>query len=429
MPTVLRCRHIGYTSAGIPIVRVLPSLSCYDNGLIDSVLGGRQIAWTGIGFPILATTLACCYAVNDCTPKVETDCLPNGLDHTMVVQAFEVSNCPSARDFTPVKLQYCAQSASGSGDCAIGACTSDPNPDPLCHCTVDASRGKWVGDITLAGGNLHLEVCCTPGSPNSYRLSYSGCVDGCMDVQADCDDPLKLTFPMIVSDDCCDCQGSATAEFNIEIRANCRATVTARHIDYTSNGIPVFAVNNCGGDTAQSDCLPQCDLTMTVSNVSGCACLAGTYTLPYDSGFSTWVNSAVGACTSPATFSFACTPGDTTGTIDLVLNVTCGVDTTGTSQTITINSEDLNTLDETFTAVLTDPTAGGCTGLCRWVYNAMSGSWEEQGSTCSAECDACPNQPANPPASPSDGEVWTEACTGSAAPDCCVGTISVRIMR
>jgi hypothetical protein len=171
---------------------------------------------------------------------------------------------------------------------------------------------------------------------------------------------------------------------------------------------------------------------MTVADAGGgeCNCLAGTYHLDHLSG--EWNGLGVGGCLSPANFHLFCSGGGdaTVGDITLTLTVDCGATNTGTGS-VTFPAIEWDTVDATITVPLADPSAGPCTGGgCTYMYVEMVPGWVLQADDCTdPNCNPCPNGPLNPPADPVDGQTYTEACTGSNPPSCCIGTITARITR
>lgn len=320
-------------------------------------------------------------------------------------------------------------------------CGAPQTPPAGCDDCEITDKSKWFGSLTLRGGTLDFELCCFDnGSGDTvFRLIWWGCNEGCsVDTFPDCVDPLFLTFQLTV-DDCCDCAEENTigsGSINLYLVANCRQTVLGRCIAFANNGEPIFAQQNTcpwSGDPP-CGCVPRCGLVMTITNVSGCACLAGTYTLPHTSLVGgedpLWENINVGACTAPATVTLLCEvnldgDGNPDGTVTLTLNVVCGATNIG-FDTLVVNCEDLEDLDETFTVDMTEPDPGTC-GTCTYQWNAMAASWSIISTDCTGGC-TCVSEITLAPGIV-DGQTQVLDCEGAASTPCCEGTISVRIMR
>ena len=342
-PTNL-ARHVGYTSAGIPIVRRLNSAQCLD--ALPEFTGARHVGYTTSADPIAAWAWECCDVFctdaeeSGGTCHVETGCYTGGavpgIARRVKVFLTDVDTCATARGKWAV-LEY------------------------------DGGLGYWVGSVELRGGTLNLIFQCNAGandSPTKFDLLGSGCQTFALTAGYQCADPLAIDFGQALLDDCCDCQLEGTAnplartadtdvsaEVNFYLVGNCRKTVFARHVGYDDSGTPTVArANPCvwaeGEDTeACADMV--CGVYFDITDVAGCACLEVTE----DSLFyrtTQWVNDgAAWSCPGGVTtISVSCAAAPTPGQLRITADITCGV-TAGGSGFADIDAADLEDLDVT----------------------------------------------------------------------------------
>lgn len=436
MPYVFPARHAGFTAAGVPVFAELPPWFCALSSA-PNPWGNRHVAFTALGVPRVAGVLSCCAMVNKCFVEVGANtCFPHGpggpgFGVGLFVQLLftEVVNCASATKQVAL-LRYCGPTAGGEGDCAYDACPETP----LCGMP-DPAQGRWLGTVTLRGGTLNLQltyVCTDNGIDppfTTWTLCWSGCDEGGTTQIAQCEDPVNVDFGNVSLPGCCACDPSAiTAEVNVVLWTNCYDVSDGRHVGFTADGKPVVALRNCTQDGPAGGCMPCCPLVATYFDSTGdCDCLEGAYALDCTAS-GHWEGTPTFGCPGGVKqHSLDCTD-NFDGTVTLVLTLVCGVDAGGTSDPVTVAYADLEDLDVTFVVTVTNP-ASSCTGDCVWQWNEMAGVWESRAGTCSASCDECPNAPADPPPSPTDGQLHSEPCTGGAAPECCSGTVKVRVMR
>jgi hypothetical protein len=316
---------------------------------------------------------------------------------------------------------------------------------PASICTpCDPDEGRWYGNLPLRVGSLDFEMCCfDDGAGLQFKLIWRGCDYGCTDIFPDCEDPLLLNFGNITVNDCCDCLNSTeSGTLNLYAVSNCKQAIVARHVGY-AGGMPVVArESSCIYDTEGCGCTPHCGLVMTITDDEDCACLTGTYDLDFltsgvDSGL--WEQLSVGACEAIGIVHMTCEvnydeEGFPDGTVTLTLDIQCGATNTG-SDSVVVSCEDLEDLDVTFEIEMTDPSVGGCTGDCNYTWNSMTMGWQYASDDCFIEgagsC-GCPDGvtvTANYPPGTFEAEPLTIPCEGDDAPTCCIGFISVRVMR
>jgi hypothetical protein len=432
----------------LPVLTRLIDPFCRDEPPSSGVLQGLHVAYDPD--PILAYAFSCCDAIPPHDPETGTgtgdgpvyvrkDCWPigegPGLARNLFLYLADVENCCSARGVR-TELTY-----------------SD-------------SDHKWHGAVSLRGGTLSLTFECVPsdplGDPGSLRLTWSGCDSGSSTTGASCFDPLVVLFQQITLPNCCSCDviseppesgtviggrgiTDVAPEVNVWVVGNCTRIRFGIHVDYAvgqgtgtspdelgaiGHILPVMANHrDCQWDQGPCiGCHLKCPLVARVSSDDDCACLSDQVDLSYAEG--TWFGSG-GHCgflgTTEAAYGMTCTDLGN-GRLRLSMAVVCGVDNTG-SASIEIDEDDLENLDVTFTIALTDPTAGAtCTGSC--FYQKTMAGWSLASSTCSESCDPCGEEPSDPtPEEEASGEA-VRPCTGVATPpDCCVGTITVRVTR
>ncbi len=431
-------RHIGFTTNGTPIVAELPALFCLETGVLeDDLLGGRQIDFTTDGIPIVGVVPRCCYESYPC-PRVEDDVIPGGVELRLHARAWEVQNCGSARNQV-ARLTYCGPTSGGTSggeiDCSWSACGESPNET----CPCDPTHGKWIGTLDLRSGSLYLELCFSGGGldPVSARLSWSGCNEGCQDVEPECLNPLIINFIELPLNDCCGCpaeESTEAAAVNLTITGNCHPVTRARHIDFLADGTPVVGLENCPGyEPPPPRCAPLCGLVLSVEGAGDCSCLSDTVSFPFvgSTEVPVWENLAVGSCTAPAVVQMTCVlDEEVPGTVRLCMTVTCGATNTG-SACINVLYEDLEELDETFEITMSDPSAGlDCADNdCTYTWNDMTQTWSLTTADCAVDCDDCPNGPDDPSPGSFDGQQRSQPCTGSYTVPCCIGTITARVTR
>jgi hypothetical protein len=177
------------------------------------------------------------------------------------------------------------------------------------------------------------------------------------------------------------------------------------------------------------------DLTATITSSDDCACMAGTYDLPVvttTEGVQSWeTDTPAFPCGGGVQRIFASCRCNSDGTSTISLTVICGASNTGAGS-VTFATCDMASLSVTIPISMTDPLSCTCTGDCHYQYNAMLPGWQLLGNDCDCNgspdpCDTCPETPVNPPGSPTDGQLYDEACTGGTDPDCCIGTIDVAL--
>lgn len=419
--------HWGMSAATVvPTVASIPPESpCLDSPI--PITGGRIVDYvrvdtnSGTGIPIVASAPKCCDAFsNSNSGRVEQGCwTASGIMPVILLRFYDVGNCESASG-KKIKATYSSGSIDNSGN------------------------RQWVADNTVAfrGGSLQFYVSCSSGLPldsgSKFRLTWRGCSSGDVFSLAGCSDPLTVDFGQTIAPlgTCCDCNRTVNSpHIRVTAETNCHPTTTARHIDYLVDGTPVVATENCSVVTDVRGCsLMTCGVVISITNVTGCACMAGTYNLDY-SVSNAWL-STIAMCVGPATVRMTCQDeldqfGKTTGNLILTMTITCGATNTGQG-TVTILKQDIEDLDVTFTINMTDPVFSSCTGNCNYVWIAMAVAWFHDtvtGDTCSASCSPCPLPPTDNSPGTVDGQTRSLPCTSTAALSCCIGTISVRVTR
>lgn len=419
-------------SGCMPVVREMPFQTCLVNGydlpvygarLIDYVkfpelVSGPTMAQAGVG--ILAISHHCCdSSFNDVTlPPVEYDCLTitSGLSQIMYGHSTQVQNCLSS-DGHLVTMTW-----TGSGGSA------------------DLSGNiQWEGTLPTRGGGLTLLLSCQSGtevlfptySPPTFLLEWRGCNSGSLQILPQCVEPFELNFTNIGPlPNCCDCNDSTeTGETNVFITGNCKPVIYARHIDFklvdpvTGRCVPVLAMDSaCSYDVEpDANCaLVHCGLVIEITTIDfACSCMEGTYNLAYVTDH--WEETTT-ICSGLATITMTCTDNDD-GTTTLQLDIACGADNVGTGS-VTFESWMMEDLDVTIEEMCMTWTGTICAVSCTWQWNEMAMSWSQTGF-CEGGC-SCEPPDFNGTV---DGETTTTECTIGGLPACCVGCISVRIMR
>ena len=157
MARIVRARHVGYTPAGVPIVRNLPDVTCLP---LPEFLAFRHAGYTAAGLPLAAYAWACCDAyctdeeVSGETCYVEAECWPfgpgPGIARRLTIYMVEVTNCVSGRRKKAV-LEY--------------------DDDP--------TSPAWVGEIELRDKTIELRFTCNPvpdpDANDKFTLSWSNC--------------------------------------------------------------------------------------------------------------------------------------------------------------------------------------------------------------------------------------------------------------
>lgn len=377
---ILRARHVGYLTAGqLPTVTELPDVGCTDS--LPQYLAGRHVNYYG---PLgqLAFAWTCCEALDG--QYVTASCFPYGpgpgITRSVALAVTDVSACWSGRANRKVILCY-------------------------------GTDNKWHGSIPLRGGTLNFTWECLPdlnpdpllGPRPTFRLSWQGCLrNGIYDSGSDtqvpsCYDPLIISYPMHLFPRCCDCNdGSYTgpitdspAALSFGIVANCRKIRVGRHVYYGLNtpgsnpppntcvgpcgdpctalppgtgtltgATPVVAINlKCRWD--QVDCYQcenmTCPLVAELTGSGGTNCpLAGVGGLNFVSGG--WTAAIAGATVSVVCINVphGCEGRNPAPRVTLAVTITCGVTNTGTA-TITIPAKRLEDLDVTLNVPMTDP--------------------------------------------------------------------------
>jgi hypothetical protein len=294
-------RLVDFTSTHIPIFAQLAEDVCLGQ---NPSVGARLIDWAAVtGLPLLAHTLSCCDKV-DTESRVFPGCYVNGFSPTLTLHASNLVDCPSA-DGGLVDLIY---QPSGT------------------------NAGCWTGSLALVGGTLNFVLCCSTAFGGVvFTLTWSGCdpLTGSASITCpnNCLEPLLLWFTISALNDCCTCQNTIdSATIGVFITGNCQPAVKARLIDFTTSGIPIFATSRyCPWDVpVLSCCTPGCGLVATITDLGGCSCMAGTYTLAYTNGDPpTWTYSGPpGAC--QFFISLTCAPStDPRGCAMLTLKIEC----------------------------------------------------------------------------------------------------------
>lgn len=421
-------------SGCMPRVREMPFQTCLVNGydlptygarLIDYVkfpelVSGPTMAQAGIG--IAAISHHCCdSSFNDADlPAVQYDCLTvtSGLSQIMYGHSTQVENCISS-DGQLITMVYTGTGPGGKQDLS--------------------GNVQWEGTLSARGGELTLLLSCQSGtevlfptySPPTFLLEWRGCNSGSLQLIPQCVTPFELNFTNIGPlNTCCNCIDSTeTGASNVFITANCKPTIYARHIDYqlvdgfTGRCVPVLAMDAaCSYDIEPTvNCVSvHCGLIAEITAIDGaCACMEGTYNLEY---VLTHWEETTPICSALAEITMTCTDNDD-GTTTLTMNIACGADNVGTGS-VTFESWMMEDLDVTIEELCMTWTGTICAVPCTWQWSEMAMSWS-QTSFCEGGCSC------DPPSfnGTVDGETTTTECTIGGLPACCVGCVSVRIIR
>ena len=440
--TIFFYRHVKYVergkNAGMPILAELTHIQCASSfvPVEDTILGTHQIDYTAFGLPVQAIPLVCCNGgEKNVALGVEEACTgyPGGVSRVLRGYVREINNCRSARN-QRIDFEY----SEGAGT----------------NCGCESAVGVWTGSLSLRGGTLEIEICCSGGS---LGLHIHGCngINNCLVGSVECVEPLIIQFgnvTLLPDDDlnvgCCDCQNTPDApEINIVVVGNCFKSVKGRHIDYSQMGSPVAAVANCGVQTgpAEAACNPTCGLKMIIEASGDCGCMSGEpSTLGYwpmvfssgGDGIGTWVGEdpdfPFSVCEASLGATVTCSSnGD--GTVTISVTITCAVTNSGSGSVI-VDEVDLEFLDVIIPVSMEDPFAPDeCTGVCQYQCIGMAGSWNPIGNTCTPSCEItfCSDEPTAAPTcnDGNDGAIYEEDCRTLYEPGCCVGSINVRIMR
>lgn len=391
MPNVGRYRHIGYADSGKLLMRRLLDVDCAD--LLPSspeFQAGRYIGLTPSLKKLFAYCWECCDAV--CPDDTTLDSCYNGQSCYVHDVLWPVGDGPGI-------LRKIAFYVSDASTCW----SARGKRGYLCY---NAVTDKWEGDFTIRGGTVSLEFSVNAGpvdDPSKFTLAYSTTANaygetdsGSIDQGADCIDPLLIAFVQFqvpISCECWDVQTPSsppnperpitdtTSQIQVSIATNCHKLVIARHIGYTSDGKLLMARTlPCTWDQTDEDDLHcgsmTCGIKAIVSSVD-CPCYDDTYNLDYLTGSWQSVTQFINCGAGPGgTISVTCTDlaDDGTGVpkVRLSLSFDCGADHSG-SATKDIPAADLEDLDETLAVSVID--------------------------------------------------------AGGGDPDCCAGTVSVRLMR
>lgn len=299
----------------------------------------RHFTYTSGGIPVVAVPIQCCDAIGDM--QVDDSCWSGGITDHVIARLFNVNNCRSAWN-KKIELLW----------------VDDP-----------PSSGYWAGNSDIQSGqNLSFKFWCdsyeADNSPSKFVLGYQGCASGIVTAGYDCGNPLRINFGQFTASGCCDCSyTSEDAQINVYLEANCPETVFARHGGYTSGDIPVFyqptACHQYGGDTGGCAQM-SCAITATITSITGCSCLEGTYTLPYGGYLpGGWGYDNVGSCTSFGILTVTCTNltdpnGFPTGYVRLFAFFLCGVTDTGSGY-VDVTYDELEDLDATIEMDIFDP--------------------------------------------------------------------------
>lgn len=430
MPSVFWGRHIGYTEVEVdgeltvvPQVEELPFGNC---GLDKSLIGGRHVSYTPydpafivpMGVPIVATPLDCCESISKEDPQTECFLGLGTAYDKMVAMTLDVENCYEAQRQRVVFIF-----------------NGGPWPfpfiiNPACNPLNYPGAGYWVGGMSLRGGDVTFIISCEPGSFPDYtphfRLSWTGCDEGCAEAIPDCLDPLLINFGNVTLSNCCGCPDSEfSGTINPYISSGCKQTVFARHVSYNRQGIPIVAkTSSClyNAEHVESCTLAQCGLIATIDSSDECACMNGSTVL--HAGDGTWIGTTT-MCGHPASIYLNCTDLgiiDHVSYVQLDLSIVCGADTTGVASMV-IPALDLVNLDVTFEDVPISGPGSGCAGNCQWQWAEMPMTWS-QITFCSGGCSCA--EPSFP--GTVDGQIAYTNCTG-ASTACCNGYIDVRITR
>lgn len=318
-----------------PLVAPLRGDHC-KNDLLE-LPGGRHFTYTSGGIPVIAVPIQCCDALS--AIREEDTCWSGGITDYTIARLFNVNNCRAAWN-KKVELNY----------------VDDP-----------PSSGYWYGEAEVRSGQtLGLKFWCdsyeAEDSVNKFVLGYTGCASGVNRAGYDCSDPLRINFGQFTASGCCECTNtSEDPQINVYLEANCPETVFARHTYYTSGGTPVFhqptSCHQYGGETGGCSQMA-CGITVIISDVTDCTCLAGTYSFNWD--VNNWINMAVGSCTGTAQVTITCTnltdptTGQLTGYVRLFAFLVCGATDTGSGY-VDVDYNELEDLDATISMTVFDP--------------------------------------------------------------------------
>lgn len=434
MARILRAKHVDYTLEGIPRLAELPAGSCVET--FPEFIEGRFVdyALSAGAVNVAAHSWQCCDDLKDLGTGtgefVEPFCWPvgdgPGIRRIVFLYATEVTNCLTARNQRAI-LTY--------------------------------SGGKWYGDLSFRGGSLDFVFECQSGLPTDpakFKLSWTGCDTGFLEAGVGCVDPIAINFGQATLPTCCDCSitgpPSSTdeaPEVNFYLVANCKRVIRGQHIDYIAGSplTPVLAKTK----PCETDQIEQCGCNMTCPIVASldCGCMSGTYDLNYVSGawqyiggFPDCPSAAIGVSGQIEVSCLLLAPshlGTGTGTrtdyqIRLTASVVCGVDTVGGGSVIVPECDLENLFVEipiTLTSVTSESgTGGGGGGLCTFIWNEMAATWTLLSSTCTEDCDTCPEGPDDTSPGGFDGDTRSQACTGCGVSlECCVGAATLVLMR
>lgn len=412
---IRRGKYGGWADKHTPKFKLMPALQC-----LAQFTNGAKFAGKFSGFdPITRTPTAkfswiCCNGLctraeelaNDCYKRA--DILPGGISKRVALYLADVSNCYSA---------YLQRTILN----------------------FDSGSGTWIGQVTLRGGILYLTFKVLTAT--SFRLSWTGCDTGSLTHDADCTDPLGISFGQETFIGCCRCNSDSSTPPSTDNQptifffaaANCHKDRWAKYGGWKDKYTPIFRVESpCIYDIQpQRGCSSMtCPLIATISG--SCPCMNGDYGLSHDNSIGSgggWEKLLTWGCGPAGSIRVTCL-GGSDGTTTYQLDLLCGADNTGTAQVVVPN-EDIEDFDETFMVPMTSP-GGVCTGVCTYTYIEMTGGATLAGSTCSASCDPCDGSLANGdpriPGGLSDGQTFDVPCTGSSSA-CCVATIPVRVTR
>lgn len=429
MPSVPHARHIDWlpsgtfvsgaytsgfvrhTSGNYPITVSLPAIFCFDQDASGTKWWERHIDYANIGIPQVAAGITCCDAIP--LNYYEDYLWPfSGVGDPVVARVLNTHNCRSA-DGKPVYLYH----------------VSGPN--------FQDHSGYWYGTKTLRGGVLQLRFMVvgsgTGGQPiPTFEIMYSGCGSGTQTKFADCTQPLRIAYPDKEMGACCDCAlTSDSAAVQVSIEANCNPVVWARHVDYAPTGVPIVVqADDCGGAGEIIGCQSMtCPLTASITNITGCDCLVGIYTLDYGLSFSNeWGNNIIGGCSSTAKLDVRCEdyfdPVTHHHYLKLTARIVCGATNTGEGFVL-IEPFELEDLDTTIIVPMTDPSISPCSNNCTWQWIAMSMQWIHIVFCADGFCNCV--QPDTP--GTSDGELRNTDCTQTVPPSCCIGEVAIHLMR
>lgn len=343
-------RHVRYSPRDPGVARMVED-TCKGYGA-DTLVAARHAYYTAADLPVVAQALACCNTL-DLRPRVATGCYAPGITQTLYGFTQDAGNCPEA-DLQRIEFTWDGVS-------------------------------KWTASLGLSGGSLSFTLECSLdflGLPQ-FTLTWSGCdpVVGTGSVTCSplCSgpsgvtlEPLLLAFNLTGMVDCCGCGFSvAGASFNLFIVGNCQPVIKARHVGYTAAGVPIVAQDDYCPWTPYSHgcCYPRCGLSATVTSVSGCSCMVGSYVLSFNSPGppSGWSGGPPGPLILPCHFSIDLTceeSSDVRGCAKLTLSISClSVDPPDPPQSEVRYVNTLLPLDETFTIPMSSSNC--CSGVVK----------------------------------------------------------------